>query len=186
LKLAGAVSHQSMFAIIAIQFIKDPHYGSSVECLEQLIALIDEVDCSHHQPFIYIDTLYAHILTYHSSHMWPTAYHMLGMLLYGMKMPDNSTLRSPKGASVVFGIELLAVYAALSGCSLMVQMPPKKFSLGPMTFHHTSFCEYLVDSSRSGKFYISLEDVKDHIHKQFIKIWENFQHFSHGIPGEFE
>jgi hypothetical protein len=187
LKLANAVSHQSTFATLATQFIWDPHYGNPVACLDQLIALIDEADSSRSddQPFIYVDALYTHILSSISSDMWPITHQVLCAFIYGITWPDNSTLRSPKGVSVVFGIELSVVYTALGDCSLMVKMPPEHVSSGTMTFNHASFYEYLVDSTRSKRFYVSLEDAKDHILKQWINIWQDFKKISHGTLGGF-
>jgi hypothetical protein len=183
LKLAGAVSYQSVFATIAIQFIKDPHYGNPVECLDQLLALIDGVDLSDDQPFIYVDALYTHILNSIPSNMWPTTQKILGALLYSTKQ-DASSLTSSMSISAVLGIELSVVYTALSGCSLMIQIPPENASLDFMTFHHASFCEYLTDFTQSNKFYISF-DVEAHTLGQLMKIWQDFKEFSNGVPGEF-
>jgi hypothetical protein len=183
LKLADAVSHQSVFATMAIQFIKDPHYGNPVECLDQLLALIDGVDPSDDQPFIYVDALYTHILNSIPSNMWPTTRKILGAILYGANYLIDS-LKFPKGISVVLGIELSVVYTALSGCSLMVQTSPKNASLEPMAFHHTSVCAYLMDLTRSKKFYISLEDIEAHILKLLINIWQDFKEFHCEVPGE--
>jgi hypothetical protein len=184
LQLADAVSHQLMFATIAMQFIKDPHYGNPVKCLDQLLALIEGVDPSDGQPFIYVDALYTHILNSIPSDIWPVTQKILGAFLCKAKL-DISSLTSPMGVSAVLGIKLSVVYTALSGCSLMIQIPLENASLKLMFFHHTSFCEYLMDLNRSKKFYISLEDAKDHILKQLIKIWQDFKEFSHGVPGEF-
>jgi hypothetical protein len=185
LKLAGAVSHQSIFATIAIQFIKDPHYGNPVACLDQLVALIDEVNSSDGHSFIYVDALYTHILSSISSDTWPTTLQVLGAFIYGMMRPDSSIFRSPKGISIVLGIKLDVVYAAFNDCPLMVKMPPKDVCLGSMAFNHVSFYEYLVDSTRSKEFYISLEDAKNHILKLLINIFQEFKKFSHGVPGGF-
>jgi hypothetical protein len=184
LKLAGAVSHQLEFATIAIQFLQDPHYGNPVECLDQLLALTDGVNPSDDQPFIYVDALYTHILNSIPSDMWPTTQKILGAFFYRAKQ-GISSLTSPMGVSAVLGIGLSAVYTALSGCSLMIQIPPENTSLGFMGFHHTSFCEYLIDLTRSKKFYISLEDVEAYILKLLINIWQDFKEFLHGALGEF-
>jgi hypothetical protein len=184
LKLASAVFHQSVFATIAMQFIKNLHYGNPVECPDQLLALIGRVNPSDDQPFIYVDALYTHILNSISSDMWSTTQQILGSVLCGTKQSIFS-LKSPKGVSVVLGIELSVVYTALSGCSLMIQIPPENASLEFMDFHHTSFCEYLVDHTQSKMFYISLEDVETNIFKLLMNIWQDFKEFSHGVPGKF-
>jgi hypothetical protein len=183
LKLAGAVSHQSSFAVMAIQFIKDHHHGNPVSCLDQLIALIGRVDSTDDQPFIYVDALYTHILTSVSSDMWPTTHQVLGVLLYGTAQKVQA-LQTAKGVSVVLGIELSVVYAALSGCS-MVQVPPENASLERVVFSHASFYEYLVDSARSRAFHISLKDTTNQIWKLLIHIWQGFKEFYDGQPGEF-
>jgi hypothetical protein len=182
LKLAGAISYQSSFAALAIQFIKDPHHGNPISCLDQLIALIDRVDPADDQPFIYVDALYTHILTSVSSDMWPTTHQVLGVLLYGITQASEA-LQTPKGVSVVLGIELSAVYTALSGCS-MIQMPPENAPLENVVFPHASFYDYLVDSAQSKNFYISLDDTRDQVWKLLIVIWQDFKKLYDGQPGE--
>jgi hypothetical protein len=182
-KLAGAVSHQSSFAAMAIQFVKDPHHGDPVSSLDQLVALIDGVDPAADQPFIYADALYTHILTSVSSDMWPTTHQALGVLLYGTTQV-SSAFWTPMGISVVLGIELSIVYAALGGCS-MIQMPPENAPVENVIFPHASFYEYLVDSTRSKTFHISLEDTRNQIWKLLIGIWQDFKQFSGGQPSEF-
>jgi hypothetical protein len=168
---------------MAIQFIKDPHHGNPISCLDQLVALIDGVDPAPDQPFIYVDALCTHILTSVSSDMWPTTHQVLGVLLYGTAQ-NTHTLQIPKGVSVVLGIELSVVYGALSGCS-MVQVPPENASLEKVVFSHPSFYEYLVDSARSKTFHISLEDTRNQIWKLLMDIWQDFKKFYDGQPGEF-
>jgi hypothetical protein len=182
LKLAGAVSHQPSFAALAIQFVKDPHHGNPVTCLDQLIALIDGVDPIDDDPFIYVDALYTHILTSVSSDMWPTIQQILCAFLDGIARADSS-LQTPKAASVVLGIELSVVYAALSGFS-MVQMPPENTPLEKVIFPHASFYEYLVNPVRSKKFHISFYDTRNQIWELLIDIWMNFREFSHRESSE--
>jgi hypothetical protein len=183
LKLAGAVSHQSSFAAMAIQFINDPHHGNPVSCLDQLVALIDGVDSADDDPFIYVDALYTHILTSVSSDMWPTTHQVLGVLLYGTTK-EAEALQTPMGVSVVLGIELSVVYTALSGCSI-VQMPAENAPLERIVFPHTSFYGYLVDSAQSKKFHISLEDTRNQTWKLLIDIQQDFKKFDDGQPSEF-
>jgi hypothetical protein len=168
---------------MAIHFIKDPHHGNPVSCLDQLVALIDGVDPADDDPFIYVDALYTHILTLVSSDMWPTTHQVLGVLLYGTTQPAQA-FQTLRGVSVVLGIELSVVYGALSGCS-MVQIPPESASLENVVFPHASFYEYLVDSARSKKFHISFEDTRNQIWKLLIDIWQDFKEFYDGKPGEF-
>jgi hypothetical protein len=168
---------------LAIQFIKDSHHGNPVSCLDQLVALIDGVDLAPDQPFVYVDALYTHILTSLSSDMWPTVHQVFGVLLYAITQHAGA-LQTPKGVSVVLGIELSVVCATLTGCS-MVQMPPEHTPLERVVFSHTSFCEYLLDSTRSKNFYISFEDTRNQIWKLLIDIWQDFKKFYHGEPGEF-
>jgi hypothetical protein len=183
-KLVGAVSHHSVFAAMAVQFIKDSHYGNPVACLNQLVALIDDVDPCDDRPFLYVDALYTHILNSVSSDLWPITQQILGLLLYGITT-KSSALQSPRGVSVVLGIELSVVYAALRGCS-MVRMPSESTSLENVTFHHhTTFYEYLVDSTRSKKFHTSLPDTEEQRLKLLVNIWLDFKQSSHRASGAF-
>jgi hypothetical protein len=167
---------------MAIQFIKDPHHGNPISCLDQLVALIDGVDPADNHPFIYVDALYTHILTSVSADMWPTTHLVLGVLLYSITQ-DAQAFQTPQGVSVVLGTALSVVYGALSGCS-MIQVPAENASLERVVFSHASFYKYLVDSARSKTFHISLEDTRNQIWKLLIDIWQGFKEFYDGQPGE--
>ncbi|XP_006456277.1 hypothetical protein AGABI2DRAFT_122188 [Agaricus bisporus var. bisporus H97] len=63
----------------------------------------------------------------------------------------------------------------------MVKIPPEELSWESMAFHHPSFCEYLIDYTRSQIFYISMENAETYIWRLLIKIWQDFRKFSSGL-----
>jgi hypothetical protein len=178
-KLAGAVAHYLPFAHVALQFIQDPYFANPITHLDQLLALIDGVDPTDDQPFIYVDALYMHILNSIPSDMWPATQQVLSALLYATTFSCHS-FSFPAMISNFFGLDLDVVYGSLNYCHLMVLIPPEDRPWNLMGFCHTSFCQYLMDSRRSKKFYVST----DHLLRVLYDMWLDFKVQFPGIFGK--
>jgi hypothetical protein len=178
-KLAGAVAHHLPFAHIALQFIQDPYSANPITHLDQLLALIDGVDPTDDQPFIYVDALYTHILNSIPSDMWLATQQVLSALLYNTTFPCRS-FSSLANISHFFGLDLDVVYASLDYCHLMVLIPPEDQCWNFIGFCHTSFCQYLMDVTRSKKFYVST----DYILRMLYDMWLDFKVQFHDIFGK--
>jgi hypothetical protein len=178
-KLAGAVAHYLPFAHIAIQFIEDPYFANPVTCLDQLLALIDGVDPTDDQPFIYVDALYTHILNSIPSDMWPATQQVLSALLFTTTFPCHS-FSYPDGISQLFGLDLERVYALLDCCHLLVLLGRDDEGSDSVDLCHTSFCQYLMDATRSKKFYVST----DYLLRMLYDMWLDFKVQFPGINGK--
>jgi hypothetical protein len=179
-KLAGAVAHYLPFAHVALQFIQDPYSANPITHLDQLLALIDGVDPTDDQPFIYVDALYTHILNSIPSDMWPATQQVLSVLLFTTRFPSCS-FGSPADISNFFGHDLDVVYCSLNYCHLMVLIPPEDWPLNPTGFCHTLFCQYLMDATRSKKFYVST----DYLLRMLYDMWLDFKVQFPGIYSKF-
>jgi hypothetical protein len=175
-KLAGAVAHHLPFAHIALQFLQDPYSANPVTHLDQLLALIDEVDPTDDQPFIYVDALYTHILNSIPSNMWPATQQVLSALLYQTTVHCYS-FGSPIDISKFSGLDLDVVYALLNCCHLLVFLD---LDSDTMTLCHASFCQYLMDATRSKKFYVST----DYLLRMLYDMWLDFKVQCPGIYGK--
>jgi hypothetical protein len=169
-KLAGAVAHHLPFAHMALQFIDDPYFTNPITHLDQLLALIDGVDPTDDQLFIYIDALYTHILNSIPIDMWPVAQQVLNALLYTTTFPCHS-FHSMGNISLFFGLDLDVVYASLNYCHVMVLFPQKDQPWHLTCFRQTSFCQYLTDATRSKKFYVST----DYLLRKLYDMWLDFK-----------
>jgi hypothetical protein len=171
-KLAGAVAHYLPFAHVALQFIEDPYSPNPVTHLDQLLALVDGVDPTDDQPFIYVDALYTHILNSIPSDMWPATQQVLSALLYTITttFPCNS-FDSPEQISKFFGLDLDVVYASLHYCHPMVLIYQEDGGLDTVDLCHASFCQYLMDATRSKKFYVSTDSLL----RMLCDMWLDFK-----------
>jgi hypothetical protein len=157
-KLAGAVAHYLPFAHIALQFIQNPYFANPTTHLDELSALIDGVDPTDDQPFIYIDALYTHILNSIPSDMWPATQQVLSALLYTTTFPCQS-FSWPAQVSDFFGLDLDVVYASLNYCHLMVLPHQNQQDVDSVDLCDAPFCHYLMDATRSKKFYVSTDSL---------------------------
>jgi hypothetical protein len=178
-KLSAAVAHHLPFAHIALQFIKDPYFANPITHLYQLLALLDGVDPMDDQPFIYVDALYTHILSSIPSAMWPATQQVLSALLYITTFPIIA-FTSPAEISLFFGLDLDVVYASLNYCHLMVNFIAEDMSYISRDSCHTSFCQYLMDATRSKKFHVST----DYLLRMLYDIWLDFKVQFPGLFGK--
>jgi hypothetical protein len=178
-KVAAAVAHCLPFAHIALQFIQDPYFANPTTHLDQLLALIDGVDPTDDQPFIYVDALYTHILSSIPHGMWSATQQVLSALLCNTTFSCYS-FSSPENISHFFGLDLDVVYASLDYCHLMVLFPPEDQVWYPMVLYHALFCQYLMDATRSKKFHVST----DYLLKALYNMWLDFKVQFPGIYGK--
>jgi hypothetical protein len=88
---------------------------------------------------------------------------------------------------MILRLDRHTVYAALSKCFSTLRIPPwERAHEKRLTFLHASFADYLMDSKRSGRFYIAIDGVEDDILLFYLNLWheyfgENSSTFEHGV-----
>jgi hypothetical protein len=186
--LGAAASGLFVFANTAIRFIEDPRYANPVMRLGRVLSALDGLTpTSHDQPFASLDALYTSILNAIPSDVWSTTKRVLGALLYAQGAGERHTLRKLGAISVVLGLDLSTIYASVNGCySLLNMSDPEDADWKPVTFYHASFGDYLLDSTRSGQLYISIQDVEDDLLKSSLNIWQDFQTKCPPVPGKLK
>ncbi|XP_006457231.1 hypothetical protein AGABI2DRAFT_181533 [Agaricus bisporus var. bisporus H97] len=180
-KLANAASGLFAFADVAIRFIRDPDLADPTSRLDEVISMVDgrSAVSTDDQPFAQLDALYTHILTRISSKMWRTTQRVLGAVAASML---HDKINCVKGLSVILGLPLSKVYAAINDLyslldiPLLVEVYEKQFR-----YHHASFVDFLRDPARSKKFHISEESAVIDVNKSSIRTWLDFKRNS--VPG---
>ncbi|KAF7782954.1 hypothetical protein Agabi119p4_2330 [Agaricus bisporus var. burnettii] len=180
-KLANAASGLFAFADVAIRFIGDPDYADPTSRLDEVISMIDgcRSASTDDQPFAQLDALYTHILTRIPSRMWPTTQRVLGVIASSML---DSEIDCVKGLSVVLGLPLSKVYAAINDLYALLDTPPLvEVYQRQFRFHHASFVDFLRDPARSKKFHTSKENAVIDFNESCIRLWLDFKRKS--VPG---
>ncbi|EKM75247.1 hypothetical protein AGABI1DRAFT_95001 [Agaricus bisporus var. burnettii JB137-S8] len=180
-KLANAASGLFAFADVAIRFIRDPDFADPTSRLDEVIAGVDgyRAASTDDQPFAHLDALYTLILTRISSKMWPTTQRVLGVVATSILY---SKINCVRGLSVVLGLPLSKVYAAINDLYSLLDAPPlvdvykKQFR-----FHHASFLDFLRDPARSKKFHTSKENAVIDVNESCHRLWFDFKRKS--VPG---
>ncbi|XP_006457227.1 hypothetical protein AGABI2DRAFT_123095 [Agaricus bisporus var. bisporus H97] len=175
MKLANAASGLFAFADVAIRFIRDPDFADPTSRLDEVIAGVDgcRAASTDDQPFAHLDALYTHILTRIPSKLWPITQRVLGTVAASMLYSEIDCV---KGLSVVLGLPLSKVYAAINDLyslldiPLLVKVYKKQFH-----FHHASFVDFLRDPARSKKFHISKENAVIDFDESCLRLWLDFK-----------
>jgi hypothetical protein len=185
-QLADAVSGLFVLADTAIRFIGDPRYANPTMRLGQVLSALNGLPAtiSDTQPFTQLDALYTSILSSIPPDVWPTTKRVLGALLYAQGEGMKRTLKLLVAMSVILNLDLSTIYASVNGCySLLNTSDPKDAYWKPAAFYHASFGDYLLDSTRSKHFCISLQDVEDDLLQSSLSIWQDFRTASPPTPG---
>jgi hypothetical protein len=183
--LAAGASGLFIFADTAIRFIEDLRYANPTMRLNQVLSALNGITATtHNQPFTHLDALYSSILNVIPPEVWLTTKRVLGVLLYAQGGGRKQVLRLFGAISIVLGLDLSTVYASVNSCySLLRVSNPKEANSIPATFYHASFGNYLLDSTRSQAFHISLGDVENNLLKSCLNIWQEFKANYPPIPG---
>jgi hypothetical protein len=181
-KLAAAASGLFIFAETAIRFIRDPDHSNPVPRLQLVLSVIDRSKSvsAREQPFALLDNLYTEILLNIPSGLLPTTKLVLRLALsfrshklFGLRpWPRSPTLR---GMIMILQLDHHTVYAALKKCLSTLRIPPwNEAHVDELTFLHASFADYLMDSERSGEFYIDIDGVEDDVLLFYLSMWHRY------------
>ncbi|XP_006459638.1 hypothetical protein AGABI2DRAFT_116600 [Agaricus bisporus var. bisporus H97] len=181
-KLTAAASGLFIYAQVVMEFIRDPHHANPVSRLEVLLRVIDRSNVvpTNENPFVQLDALYSEILSSIPSTLWPTTKRLFGVAIYEGQIklgPYDNKLRSNilslRGMSILLDVPRNSVYASLDKSRSTLKIPDWKVAhKQPLTFLHASFSDYLKDSSRSGDFYIGVEEnAKENVGLRLLEIW---------------
>jgi hypothetical protein len=183
LKLAATASGLFVFAETAIRFIKDPEYANPVQQLDLILSALDHVTVvsSDDQPlFSHLDALYTQILGSIPARSWLTTKRLFGFALvlnrsevkeFRKFRPSSQSLRA---LSIIFGLRQDIIYSCLAKCYSMLAIPPWTDPYDSFRFLHASFSDYLMDSTRSGPYYISISDAEDDFLLSCANLLHNF------------
>jgi hypothetical protein len=192
LKLAGAASGLFVFASVAVRFIEDSKCADPVTRLDLILSVIDGSKiASRDQPFAYLDALYTGILASIPSTMWSTTKRVLSAGLYIKQSNlrihwEHQCLNTLKGISAISGVNPRMIYVSLNDCYSVLRIPlPENAYSEPVAFYHISFSDYLMDSTRSNEYHISIESAEEDILQSLSIIWCDFRRNYPPSPGKF-
>lgn len=189
-KLANAASGLFIFAETAVRFIKDPRHANPIPRLQVVLSVIDRSRgiSIEEQPFALLDNLYTEILSNIPSGLLPTAKLLMRLVLFFRSISPHQFLypfrsQTLRGMAMMLQLDHFTVYAALNKCFSMLDIPPwDKAHKKTLTFLHASFADYLMDSQRSGEFYIAVDGVENDVLLFYLNLWHKHSGES---PGTF-
>jgi hypothetical protein len=154
-----------LFALAAtiVRYVSDVTYGDPVGRFVNFLAFMSNANhVTMTNPLETLDLLYSQILSEIPEHLYPTTKRILTFYLF----------RPFRQFSVQFGCNFLRMdkhefHHALNKLHSLFDIP-SPVAGGIMRQHHTSFCDYLLSRSRSGRFRISWCDISDAYFQQCL------------------
>ncbi|KAF5349696.1 hypothetical protein D9756_008838 [Leucocoprinus leucothites] len=154
LTLSTVASGHFALATTAVRFVEDPEYGNPVSRLEEVLAVVDPHSAAGVKgmanPLAALDALYTRILSSISKDILPTT---LGVLAYNhWAFLSLHNLRAPAN---FWTLGQSDVYSTLRKLHSVLSVPtPDLVDDHDIEIYHRSFDDYLLDSQRSGSFYL--------------------------------
>ncbi|EKM77530.1 hypothetical protein AGABI1DRAFT_101598 [Agaricus bisporus var. burnettii JB137-S8] len=143
-----------VLASTIIKYIGDPSCGNPVRRLENFLAFVENAKfTATDSPLQSCDLLYSQILSDIPTDVLPTTKRII-----------NAFIQSPGYLSVQALCNFLSLakhefYHALTGLhSLFDIPPPEEAAQASLKMYHASFTDYIVNSSRSGRFCVDARD----------------------------
>ncbi|KXN84396.1 hypothetical protein AN958_12655 [Leucoagaricus sp. SymC.cos] len=147
-----------IFASVVISFVGDEEYANPAERLDTLITSLERGDndgISDAKPFSKLDALYTTVLEDIPESVFPTTWKILAWHIYSRDLVTSDLmLVSPEELCNILDLSQSAFYGALQKLHSVfyVTAPDRQDNTGYVNFRHTSFRDFLVDRSRSGRF----------------------------------
>ncbi|KAF8961444.1 hypothetical protein BDZ97DRAFT_1212741 [Flammula alnicola] len=168
-RLVSKADGQFIYASTVMKYIESPRHRPT-ERLDIVLGVLQTSPSANDSPFSLLDALYGYILS--SVHDIEKVLELLGlMLIYnssgtvGFYSPYQVTLRL---AEDLFAYKEGDVQLILSDLYAVIHMP--RHDGDDWRFHHASFGDFLLDHSRSGRFFIDLGKA----HARLARCWIDF------------
>lgn len=170
LELLHIVSSLFVFASTVLKYVADSTYANPVDRFSTLMQFLKHAEgASTVNPLVTLDLLYMQILTDVPNSIFPTTRRILSYFAF---LPRISSTPSPKSAQALCNFLRLdqhIFYTALRKLYSVIEVPvPEDAAKSPLRFYHASFEDFLLDSTRSGKFFIDKQRVMLDIGKSYL------------------
>ncbi|KXN93037.1 hypothetical protein AN958_10103 [Leucoagaricus sp. SymC.cos] len=155
-KMVAAAAGLFIYASTLIKFIQDEAFGNPKEQLTQVLGFIDgsTADTSEENPLQALDTLYFQVI---SRVQQPVLSTTLRLLVHIALFPPLPAIELAN----LLNLSHDKFYAALLRMHAVVAIPSSdKAPVENLHFYHTSFSDFLQNSSRSGPFALNMIEVQ--------------------------
>lgn len=162
-----------VFAATALSFIGDETYANPVRRLDKLVAFLEHAeDAGVDNPLAKLDFLYTCILSDIPSDVFPITWRVLAHFIYAREIDSDDAKFLSESAQALcnfVNVDQSTFYGALRKLYSVVDVPsPGKAGTSPLRFYHASFQDFLVDSTRSGRFFIGEQQALVDITKSLL------------------
>ncbi|KAJ3573775.1 hypothetical protein NP233_g2209 [Leucocoprinus birnbaumii] len=172
--ISSSGSGYFVFAATALGFIGDEEYADPVQRLDQLVAFLECIDVDiATNPLAKLDFLYTCILSDIPDHLYPITRRILAHFSYSREVTNHAMSdvlnKSAQALCNWVNIDQNMFYGSLRKLYSLIDVPaPEKAATTPLRFYHASFQDFLVNETRSGRFFIEKEKALVDITKTLI------------------
>jgi hypothetical protein len=175
--LAKKASGQFIYASVVMKYVAsdkhDPRYRLEV-------VLGNSLQPTHDTPFSHLDALYSHIFSTVNSSNIPLVRQILGFMVIPRTDSDGfGEYTSPKMLETLLSLAKGSVYILLADLRSLISMDGDYSE--PMKFFHASLSDFLLDSTRSGKFLVSLRMAHETLAKEYLRLIPSASQQPHGF-----
>lgn len=170
------------FASTALRYIGDLHYVAPMSRLNALLSFLKGVRVGTPNPLEALDTLYTRILHFVPDEVLPMIKQILGYIIY---VTVFGPLCSAQALCNFFRVDQATFHSAFRKLHSVIDIPSPNTSKTQLRFYHTSFEDYLLDPSRSGKFVIAKEDFWPDFAKTCLSWYKTDLTLFHTLDGAF-
>ncbi|KAJ7431488.1 hypothetical protein FB451DRAFT_1573751 [Mycena latifolia] len=142
------VNKSSGYSATIIKFIDDRDFRPT----QRLAAVVKNLPTECNTPFHALDKLYSQIL--HDTPFQSCLLDILCVIVHGSMLKLSS-----ENIEKLFGLDPGDVKLTLRCLQSLLLVPQDDTHM--ISLHHKSFCDFLIDRNRSGKFHIGLKQRKD-------------------------